>query len=264
VNSRHVAVINESFARKFFKNEDPLGKHFGQDGVGSARQYEIVGVTKDARYFHDFSEPIRPFFFLPESQHDFKQKDPSKEASPSSHILHDIVVVIKPGANLSEAQLRQAMASIDPNLPISWIHSSKELAFLQFTQQRLIARLTSFFGLLSLVLASIGLYGVTAYNAGRRTGEIGVRMALGADRGDVIALVLKGAFGLILVGLLIGLPLAFAAGRVLGAQLYGINPYNPVVTLVAITSLGFSAFVASLIPALRASSISPIDALRTE
>ncbi len=264
VNSRHVAVINEAFVRKFFKNDDPLGKHFGRDGMGSVRQYEIVGIAKDARYLHDFSEPIRPFFFLPASQHDFTLKDPSKEASPSSHYLHDIVIVTKPGANLSEARLRRAVASIDPNLPIVRIHTLKEQVSLQLTQQRLIARLTSFFGLLSLVLASIGLYGVTAYNAERRTSEIGVRMAVGAARGDVIALVIKGAFGLILIGLLVGMPLAFAAGKVLGTQLYGMNPYNPVVMLVAVTSLGLSAFIASLIPAFRASLISPLDALRAE
>ena len=94
--------------------------------------------------------------------------------------------------------------------------------------------------------------------------EIGVRMALGADRGDVVALVLRGAFALILFGLFIGLPLTFAAGRFLGNQLYGMNPYNPVVTLAAVVALGLSALVASLIPALRASLISPLDALRAE
>ncbi len=156
------------------------------------------------------------------------------------------------------------MASVDPNLPVISIRTLKEQVAGQFRQQRLIARLTSFFGILSLVLSSIGLYGVTAYNAGRRTSEIGVRMALGADRGHVVALVLRGAFGLILLGLLIGLPLTFAAGRFLGSQLYGMNPYNPVVTLVAVVALGLSAFVASLIPAFRASSISPLDALRAE
>ena len=151
-----------------------------------------------------------------------------------------------------------------PNLPVISIRTLREQVAGQFSQQRLIARLTSFFGVLSLVLASIGLYGVTAYNAGRRTSEIGVRMALGANRGDVVALVLRGAFGLILFGLIIGLPLTFAAGRFLGSQLYGMNPYNPVVTLVAVVTLGLSALVASLIPAFRASLISPLEALRAE
>jgi ABC-type antimicrobial peptide transport system permease subunit len=126
------------------------------------------------------------------------------------------------------------------------------------------ARLTSFFGVLSLVLSCIGLYGVTAYNAGRRVSEIGVRMALGANRSDVVRLVLRGAFGMILIGLLIGLPLTLAAGRFLGSQLYGMSPYNPIVTLTAVVTLGLSALAASLIPALRASSISPVAALRVE
>jgi ABC-type antimicrobial peptide transport system permease subunit len=134
----------------------------------------------------------------------------------------------------------------------------------QFGQQRLIARLTSLFGILSLVLASIGLYGVTAYNAGRRTNEIGLRMALGASRGNVVALVLRGAFGLIALGLLLGVPLSAVAGRFLGHQLYGLNPYNPAVIAVAVAALGCSALIASLVPAFRASSISPVQALRSE
>jgi ABC-type antimicrobial peptide transport system permease subunit len=149
-------------------------------------------------------------------------------------------------------------------MPINFVRTLREQVSGQFSQQRLMARLTSLFGVLSLVLASIGLYGVTAYNAGRRVNEIGVRMALGADRSDVVALVLKGALTLILFGLLLGLPLTFLAGRFLGNQLYGMNPYNPVVTLVALLALGLSALVASFIPAYRASSISPVKALRME
>ena len=132
-----------------------------------------------------------------------------------------------------------------------------------FRQQRLIARLTSFFGILSLVLACIGMYGVTAYNAGTRVTEIGVRMALGASRRDAVAMILRGAFGLIAVGLGLGLPLTFAAGRFLGSQLYGMNPYDPSVVLPAVAALGFSAFFASLtVPALKASRTSPAEALR--
>jgi ABC-type antimicrobial peptide transport system permease subunit len=140
----------------------------------------------------------------------------------------------------------------------------KEQVAVQFRQQWVIARLTSLFGVLSLVLASIGLYGVTAYNAGRRINEIGVRMALGANRAEVVRLILRGAFGLILIGLLIGLPLTFAVGRFLGSQLYGINPYNPAVTVAATLTLALSALLASFVPAVRASLTSPLDALRTE
>jgi len=263
--SQHVAVINEAFARKFFKQEEPIGKHFGRLGMESSRQYEIVGIAKDIRNLtYSLDKPTDPFYFLPEAQHDVSPGAEAKEVSPGSHFLHDIVIVTRPGAGLSIAKVRQAMAAVDPNLPVISLHAVREQVANQFTQQRLIARLTSFFGILSLVLASIGLYGVTAYNAGRRTNEIGVRMALGADRGDVVALVLRGAFGLVVLGLVVGLPLALAAGRFLGSQLYGMNPYDPVVTLIAIVALGFSALIASVIPALRASLISPLEALRVE
>lgn len=263
--SQHVAVINEAFARKFFKNEDPIGKHFAQSEMGISRQYEIVGVAKDARYLtSNLDRPVGPFFFVPEQRYEVPSKAGDTHGDVRSYFLHDIVIVNRPGTSLSDARLRHAMASADPNLPVIAIRTLKEQVAGQFTQQRLLARLTSFFGILSLVLASIGLYGVTAYNAGRRNSEIGVRMALGADRGQVVALVLRGAFGLILFGLLIGLPLSWAAGRFLGSQLYGLNPYNPVVTLIAVVTLGFAALAASFIPAFRASLISPLDALRSE
>ena len=256
--SRNVAVINEAFARKFFGNENPIGKRFGRK-PGASREFEVVGVAKDARYVtFSLGRPSGPFFFLPEAQAEYSQ------GNLGSLFLHDIVILTRPQVNLSIVQVRQAMASVDPNLPVISIRTLREHVATQFIQQRLIARLTSLFGVLSLLLASIGLYGVTAYNVGRRTGEIGVRMALGANRGQVIALVLRGAFGLILFGLFIGLPLTFAAGRFLGSQLYGMNPYNPVTTLVAVLALGLSALAASLIPALRASSISPLEALRVE
>jgi predicted permease len=256
--SQKVAVIDEAFARKFFRDEDPIGKHFGWK-PGASREFEVVGVAKDARYLTYNPDRLSvPFFFLPEAQAEYTH------TNLGSLFLHEIVILTRPGASLSIAAVSQAMAAADPNLPIISIRTLREQVANQFTQQRLIARLTSFFGFLSLVLASIGLYGVTAYNAGRRVNEIGVRMALGANRGDIVRLVLRGAFGLILFGLFIGLPLTAAAGRFLGNQLYGMNPYNPVVTLAAVGTLGLSALAASLIPAIRASFISPLEALREE
>ena len=264
-SSPHVAVINEAFVRRYFKNEDPVGKRFGREGVGSERQYEIVGVARDIHNLTDsLDKAAGPFYFLPESQHDLSPDDPTSEVSPGSHFLHDIVVETHSKSDLPDTRLRSAMASVDPNLPVISIRSIKEQIDGQFRQQRLIARLTSFFGILSLVLSCIGLYGVTAYDTGRRTGEIGVRMALGADRGSILLLILQSAFGLILVGLLIGLPLTFAAGRFLGNQLYGMNPYNIAITLTAVVALASSALVASLLPAFRASSVSPLEALRVE
>lgn len=257
-DSRHVAVINEAFAQKFFRNEDPIGKHFGPT-PGASQEFEVVGVTKDARYLtYNLDRPIGPFFFLPGAQADYTR------ANLGSLFFRDIVILTKPGATLSVATVRQAMASVDPGMPVISIRTLREQVASQFIQQRLLARLTSLFGVLSLVLASIGLYGVTAYNAGRRVSEIGVRMALGANRGHVVRLVLRGAFGLILLGLCIGLPLTFAIGRLLDSQLYGMNPFNPLVTLAAVVTLGISGLAASLLPAFRASLISPLDALRAE
>jgi predicted permease len=263
-DSQLVAVINQAFARKYFQQEDPVGKYFGRTEMQSSRVYVVVGVAEDARYVHSaFDKPPGPFFFLAEPQHEVFPNS-GKDVDPGSHFLHDIVIVTRPGVRLTSARVRQAVASVDPNLPIISIQTLAEQVDGQFRQQRLIARLTSFFGILSLVLASIGLYGVTAYNAGRRTGEIGVRMALGASRTQVAALVLRGAFALVAAGLMVGLPLALVAGRFLGSQLYGFNPYDPAVIVAAVLTLGFSALVASLIPAIRASLISPSEALRAE
>jgi predicted permease len=263
--ARHVAVINEAFARKFFKNEDPIGKRFGHYDIGSEREYEIVGIAKDARYL-DFEDGISigPFFFLPEEQHDFSPKVGSAELFVGSHFLRDIIIVTRPGASLSFSQLSQTMASVDPNLPIISIRTLKEQVAGTFRQQRLIARLTALFGALALLLASIGVYGVMAYNVGSRTNEIGVRMAIGANRSDVFALILRGALTLISFGLLLGIPFALAAGRFLGNQLYGINQYDPTIIALAILVLGASAMTAALIPAFRASSILPLEALRAD
>ncbi len=264
--SQHVVVINEAFARRFFPKEDPIGRYFGRPGAsgGSSHQYEIVGIAQDARYLdYDFDKPIGPMFFLPAAQYDvFANGQPDPD--PGSHFLHDIVIVTRPGAAISFEQLRQAMSSVDPSLPIVSIQPLSEQVAGQFRQQRLIAQLTSFFGILSLVLASIGLYGITAFNAGRRTTEIGVRLALGASRLQAGALVVRGAFVLVLIGLALGLPLTLAAGRFLGSQLYGLSPYDPAVILAAVLSLAISGLAASLIPALRASRISPSEALRAE
>jgi predicted permease len=263
--SRHVAVVNETFARKFFKNEDPIGRHFGHDGVGSEHEYEIVGIAKNTRYSSfNLTKPVAAFYLLPAAQYDVDPKTGLPVNDQGSHFMRDIVIVTRPGASLSDAQVRQAMASVDPSLPVISIRTLKEQVAGQFRQERLIARLTSLFGVLSLVLSCVGLYGVTAYNAGSRTSEIAVRMALGANRRNVVLLVLRGAFALISLGLIIGLPLTFAAGKFLGSQLHGMNPYNPVVVFIAVTTLASSAFVASLIPALRSSWIAPLQALRSE
>ena len=263
--SRHVAVVNEAFARRFFKNEDPIGKHFGRSDIATAGEFEIIGVAKDARYLTwGISQPVGPFVFLPASQYTVFPKPSDTVFDVRSHFLNDIVILMQPGAQLADSEVRLAMASVDPNMPVNFIRSLKDQVASNFSQQRLMARLTSLFGILSLVLASIGIYGVTAYSVGTRTNEIGVRMALGADQRSVLGLILRSALALIFFGLLLGMPLTLAAGRFLGSQLYGINQYDPAALGVAIMVVGISALIAALIPAFRASSISPVAALRAE
>jgi ABC-type antimicrobial peptide transport system permease subunit len=156
------------------------------------------------------------------------------------------------------------LAGIDPNLSIIEMHTFGEQVVRVFNQERVIARLTELFSLLALLLASIGLYGVTAYNIERRTSEIGIRMAVGADRKDIIAMVLRGAFWQVGLGLIIGVPLAIITGRLMASKLYGVGAFNPVILGGAIAALGLCAFIAGLVPARRAASIEPVEALRIQ
>jgi len=144
------------------------------------------------------------------------------------------------------------------------VRTMRQQVALTFDQERAVASLAGLFGIVALLLAAVGLYGVTAYSVAQRTNEIGIRMALGADRAKVIDLVLRGAFKRAVIGLLLGVPLAIGAGRLISAQLYGVSYWDPLALTVAATSLGICAFFAAIIPAGRAASISPIRALRTE
>jgi predicted permease len=264
-SSRHVAVVNEEFARKFFKNEDAIGKHFGRTEIKNAGDYEIVGIAKDARYLpYDMDKPIRAMCFLPNTQTSVFTEPGYNVGETRSHVLSDIVVRMKPGTTLTEAQVRRALADVDPNLPLRGVEGLSEQVARNFSQSRLIARLTSLFGILAMALASIGLYGVTAYGVGRRTNEIGVRMALGADRGSVLRLILRGALTLIFFGLALGVPLTLAAGRLLRSQLYGIIQDDPMIIGGAILALCAAGLIAAVIPAFRATLISPVEALRGE
>jgi len=160
--------------------------------------------------------------------------------------------------------MRRVLAEADPNLTVTRVRALQEQIDRSFDQQRAVASLAGLFGGIALVLAAIGLYGVTAYIVVQRTNEIGIRMALGADRGKVVGMVLRVAFRRIAAGLVLGLPLAVVAGRLLSAQLYGVKFWDPLALGVAGGSLVLSAFMAAMIPAARAATISPMNALRTE
>ena len=170
--------------------------------------------------------------------------------------------------NLSTGQLQplltRALAEVDPNLTIISVRTMQEQVALTFDQERAVASLASLFGIVALLLAAVGLYGVTAYTVAQRTNEIGIRMALGADRKKVVELVLRGAFNRVVIGLILGLPLAIGAGRLISAQLYGVSFWDPFALSLAASALAFCAFFAAIIPAGRAASISPMSALRTE
>jgi ABC-type antimicrobial peptide transport system permease subunit len=173
-----------------------------------------------------------------------------------------LVTNLSPG--VLEAQLTRMLADIDPNLTINSIRTMRQQIDLSFDQERAVASLAGLFGVVALVLAAVGLYGVTAYTVAQRTNEIGIRMALGADRPNVIQLVLGGAFKRVLTGLLLGLPLAIGAGRLISAQLYGVTSWDPLALAVAVGALAICSFFAAIIPANRAASISPMNALRME
>jgi ABC-type antimicrobial peptide transport system permease subunit len=181
-----------------------------------------------------------------------------------SHYLYDIVIWA-PGAPPGiEERVRKALASVDPNLVLYGVDPYDKVVSADFQQENMIASLTMLFGLLGLVLAAVGLYGVLAYMVERRTGEIGVRMALGADRGRVIGMVLGGAFLQVAVGLALGLPAAIGAGKLMSTQLFGVSPSDPVMLMLATLLLSLAALVASVVPAWRAAGIEPMMALRTE
>jgi ABC-type antimicrobial peptide transport system permease subunit len=156
------------------------------------------------------------------------------------------------------------LSSINPNLAIAAVRTYREQVAVQFNQDRLIARLTSLFGLLALLLASVGLYGVTAWNVSRRTGEIGIRMALGADRRSVVLMVLGGALRQAAIGLCVGIPIALLCSRYVSSQLYAVRFFDPLALVGAAVVMSVCASLAAFLPARRAASIAPLDALRSE
>jgi ABC-type antimicrobial peptide transport system permease subunit len=181
-----------------------------------------------------------------------------------SHFIGGIMLRTNLSPGALEPQLKGILAGIDPNITFNSVRTMRERISLTFDQERAVAGLAELFGLVALLLAAVGLYGVTAYTVAQRTNEIGLRMALGANHANVIQLVLRGAFSRVLVGLLLGVPLAVGAGRLISAQLYGVSFWDPLALFLAVASLCICAFFAAIVPASRAASITPISALRVE
>jgi putative ABC transport system permease protein len=264
-NTRHVAVINEAFARKFFGNQNPIGQHFGPAPVRNAGIYEIVGVVQNIRYVSwGFRDPARAMYYIPEAQTvHFDQPDNQSYELWSQNLYN--ILIWAPGHQANIAmQVKMALAEVDPNLVIYDVQPYSRVIQGKFDQQSMIASLTWLFGGIGLIVAAIGLYGVTAYGVEQRASEIGVRMALGADRGSVIAMVLREAFWQVGIGLGIGIPAAIGAGYLMANQLFGVEPWNPLLLAGATVLLGLAALLAAVIPAQRASSITPMQALRSE
>jgi len=263
--TRIVAVVNESFVKRFFKDQNPIGQHFGFGRIKDASKYEIVGVVKDIRYMtSDYKEPVGPMTWLSEAQSPHYDDPAIAEGEKFSHFLYNIVIWAPGDPPGMKEKVRQALAKIDPNLVLYGVDPYSDVVAADFQQENMIATLTSLFGLLGLVLAAVGLYGVMAYTVEQRTNEIGLRMALGADRKDVISMVLKGAFLQIGIGLGIGIPLAILAGKLMKDQLFGVQPWNPVMLLAAAGMLATAATLASLVPVRRAVGVEPMVALRNE
>jgi putative ABC transport system permease protein len=263
--TRNVAVINEAFARRFFKGQNPIGRHFGPNKIKYSATYEIVGVVRDMRYMtYDYKDPIRPMFWMSETQ-TVEYDDPDyRNGEIWSHYLYNIVIWAPGHPPGMEERVRKALASVDRDLVLYSGDPYDKVVSAGFQQEKMIATLTMLFGVLGLVLAAVGLYGVMAYTVEQRTSEIGVRMALGANRGGVVRMVLRGAFSQVGMGLAIGIPAAIGAGRLMTNQLFGVMPWDPGRLTLAILLLCLAALAASVIPASRAAGVEPMAALRNE
>jgi len=211
-----------------------------------------------------FKDEDRPMYFLPTAQHTPYTKPNEIEGEKGAHYLENLILWAPGKPEGMEMQVRKALSDIDPNIPLLDFASYHETLARDFGQQDMIAKLTLIFGVLALGLAAIGLYGVMSYSVEQRTSEIGIRMALGANRGTVLGMVLRSAFLQVAIGLALGVPAAILAGRAITDQLYAVKPYDPVILSLAVIVLGAAALIAAAIPARRAVNVNPTEALRAE
>jgi len=260
-STRPVAVINQAFAERFFGRENPIGQHFGPAPGNNSGMYEIIGVVADVRFGNDLH---RPMYFLPEAQSTLLPDAEGEAREVLSHYLSNVVLWAPGNPQDLDAQVRKALAKAAPNLVVNSTQPFWEIIQSGFAQQNMIASLTWLFGILGLVLAAVGLYGVTAYGVEQRTNEIGVRMALGADRGSVVLIVLRAAFFQVAIGLALGIPGAIGAGYLISSHLFGVRPWDPLMLSLGTVLLAVAALIAAAIPARRATLVDPMVALRYE
>jgi macrolide transport system ATP-binding/permease protein len=259
-----VAVVNETFAKKFFPKQDPVGQHFGIDFPQYSGTFEIVGVYRDFK-MNNPRDPVRPVFLRPLAQvyTDYKEP-PLITGETQSMLINSMVINFRNPQPNAEELIRHTISDVDPNLTIMDLRSLDAQVAGNFNQDRLIAQLTALFGILALIIASVGLYGVMSYFVARRTSEIGIRMALGATRSSVISMVFRSALFQVVVGFALGIPAALFAGHLMASQLYGVGAYDPISLSEATLVLALCAAIAVFVPARRAASIEPMRALRIE
>jgi predicted permease len=251
--SPRVAIVNELFVKKFFGNASPIGRVFHvQEAPGGTPEprYQIVGVVKNTKYT-DLREDLLPIAYTAATQEG--KPDPFLQVIAHSTIGEAAIV---PG-------IIQSIREINPVIPVQF-RSMESFVTSSLTSERLMAALSGFFGGLAVLIAVIGLYGVMSYMVTRRRAEIGIRMALGADRGAVIRMVVGDAGRLLIIGLVAGVALAIFGARSAAALLYGLAPWDPVTLALAAATLGAVALLACWVPAYRASRVSPTTALRVE
>jgi predicted permease len=256
----HVAVVNQAFAGEYFPNEDPLGKRFGLGGFTHRADYQIVGVVNTIR-FRNPRGPGRPMFFLPLLQ--MSRSEWENNTKARSNLIQSILLRIGSATPPDLApHIRRTLGAIDPNLTMLNVSPVSVQLGQLLAHERLIGTLAQVFGILALILASVGLYGLTACSVARRTAEIGVRTALGATRAHVVKLILGGALAQAAIGIAVGIPAALAAGRLLAGQLYGVKTSDPLILAIAASILAACAAIAGIIPAVRAGAVDPVQALR--
>jgi predicted lysophospholipase L1 biosynthesis ABC-type transport system permease subunit len=245
-------VINQTMAKDFFAGRDPLGKHIKDLFPGSNAQYEIVGVAQNVRD-HNLRGDIPRRFYVPVAH-------PLPETPPG--VNFEIRTFAEPGSVV--AAVRQKVQGIDKSLRMEKPDTMDQLVDGRLTQERIIAQLSTFFGVLALLLASVGLYGVLSYAVARRTGEIGIRMAIGARQRTVMWMVLRETLFLLGVGAVIGVGAAMGLARLVASRMYGISTADPVTIATAAATLAAVAMAAACFPAMRAARVDPVVALRVE
>jgi predicted permease len=253
--SRKVAVINETMARTFFPGVSPLGRTFGFEDdedqePGQWQNIEVVGVVKDAKYV-DLDETQMPADFFPHAQH-------------RVHFLYNLVARYSGNPTSLFPEIRKAVAEIDPNLPVGDVTTLAQTVDDNALTKRLVAQLSTVFGILAALLACLGIYGVMSYGITRRINEFGIRMALGAQRGHVLWTVLRETLLLVLIGVAIGLAAAIASGRFVESLLFGLKANDPLSITLAVLAMVAVALFAGYLPARRATRIDPMIALRHE